>query len=972
MMKKILPLILLLVLLLSLCSQSVSAPEVTIPNQDHFIMDTIYDPESVDPAWAIDTASRALIFNVYDTLVFFDQEKIDFGQYYAVITGEGYTCAYADNDAYDIANVLRNYGNWDTANVRVLVSDAAGTKNDCTRANIQAGISWMASVADDNDICVFFYAGHGGFTVDVPPYDEDDGYDEYICPEGGNILDDELDTWMSAISGYKLVALDSCFSGGFIKADGLVSRSVPDLPRVEITDGFARDIDKSGFNVHTACDENEVAYGSSALENGVFTYYFVEGLEATNADSDADGDVDALEADAYTRPRVQSYTGNAQNPQFFYGTSPNPLTWVCTWAYMCKTWAKVDMFIPHLATEWVINQPPHPAAPPWTNNTWYFKIRTDAPWQDPAYGTVTTEDVEYSFERLMVMDRTGGPAWKIYGPLLGVYHADMEWPENDACPINLAVVVNSTHVWFNLAMPYPPFPFLQILCGSWASIVCKDWCTAHGCWSGYWSDWKTYHDPEISPLDDPDTVMMGTGPYMLDYWTHGVEWSIVRFDDHWQGWPAPNCSRYLDRITNRVVYAWGTRLASFLAGVADEVYAPTVFIPALITNWPTKWMPGMPNNPEIYPAGVHCVPGLPTLTIDAAMFFTFDVNPASAYVGTGSFPNGIPLDFFSDVRIRQAFAYSFDYPTFITSEYYSEASQPTSCVKDGIRYHNPANPQYNFNLTKARTLFMAANADVGSPAFGVWTTGFTMTITYKIGHNPGETAATMLKNSIENLFKFGPDGIPGNGDEAPGTAAITVLGVPGPIFEGELVGYPQFKSLMPLFITDWLNEYTDPHDDVYEFVHTYGHFSGFQGYSNSTVDALIETGIATPDGPAREAIYHTLQLMYFQDGPSVCLAQPLKRHWQRDWVQGWYHNPLYPGQKYFKHLWKGLTGDINGDNMVNILDAGMISAHWYPGPPIGPLGYDKIADIWPKLPDGAVDIFDAATVSAHWLEEVAP
>ena len=49
-------------------------------------------------------------------------------EYYAVIAGEGYTCAYADNDAYDMYKAFTSYPNWDPANVKLLVSNAAGTK----------------------------------------------------------------------------------------------------------------------------------------------------------------------------------------------------------------------------------------------------------------------------------------------------------------------------------------------------------------------------------------------------------------------------------------------------------------------------------------------------------------------------------------------------------------------------------------------------------------------------------------------------------------------------------------------------------------------------------------------------------------------------------------------------------------------------------------------------------------------------
>ncbi|MGD8505767.1 MAG: cohesin domain-containing protein [Candidatus Bathyarchaeota archaeon] len=58
-----------------------------------------------------------------------------------------------------------------------------------------------------------------------------------------------------------------------------------------------------------------------------------------------------------------------------------------------------------------------------------------------------------------------------------------------------------------------------------------------------------------------------------------------------------------------------------------------------------------------------------------------------------------------------------------------------------------------------------------------------------------------------------------------------------------------------------------------------------------------------------------------------------------------------------------IPGDVNGDRTVDIFDIGTISAHWYPGPPVGPLGYSTRADI---NKDGSVDIFDIGITSAHW------
>ena len=58
-----------------------------------------------------------------------------------------------------------------------------------------------------------------------------------------------------------------------------------------------------------------------------------------------------------------------------------------------------------------------------------------------------------------------------------------------------------------------------------------------------------------------------------------------------------------------------------------------------------------------------------------------------------------------------------------------------------------------------------------------------------------------------------------------------------------------------------------------------------------------------------------------------------------------------------------LQGDANCDGKINIYDVGVVSSHWYPGPPVGPLGYGLYADMYF---DGAVDIFDIAQVSANW------
>ncbi|RJS84814.1 hypothetical protein CW706_03045 [Candidatus Bathyarchaeota archaeon] len=585
-----------------------------------------------------------------------------------------------------------------------------------------------------------------------------------------------------------------------------------------------------------------------------------------------------------------------------------------------------DKFEPCLATEWVIAAPPHPDAPPYTNSTYYFKIREGVKWHDSKYGTVKPSDVEYSFERWMVLDRSGGPTWMIYEPLLEAHGADWsdpEWPEK----IDHAVESNATHVWFNLKAPnYPPMIFMQILAQSWASVMPNEWAYEHGCWPGeahpeenpYTNETMTkYYDPEVSPLDDwpPGTggrIECGSGPYKLAV-LDSIEhiWKIERFPDYWKGWPAPGCEGYLETVTFYGIDEWGTRKTMFLAGDADFCYVPRAHLPELVTNWEEKpsW------EEEEYPAGIRCFPGLPTL-IESNLFFNFKIETAgNKYIGDPPYDelheSGIPSWFFSDVNVRKAFAYAFDYDTYIKDVFLGEAKQPATPHVEGLAYDKyiwdvgksdlnppdtvlpppydqpllpngsgplPPVPKYYHDLEKAENYFKAAYDGE------LWEKGFTFSILYNTGNEARETAARMLKEAVESLNpKF----------------HINVIEVDWPTYLNELVA-----KRLTLFIIGWLADYPDPHNWYYPYMYSEGTFAYFQSYGDPEVDELVLQGVRETDDNKRIEIYWKLGNKYFEDVPSVPLYQDAGRHWERTWVAGWYYNPIYPGP-YFYHLWKG-------------------------------------------------------------------
>ena len=117
---------------------------------------------------------------------------------------------------------------WDTfINVFRLAPPTPGyvrvlTNNRATKAAILDGLKWLLTPTSRVDRLIFYYSGHGSWTVDTH-HDDLDGRDEAICPHdfktAGLIIDDEIRKIFSTLKpGITLEAiLDSCFSGTVTK-----------------------------------------------------------------------------------------------------------------------------------------------------------------------------------------------------------------------------------------------------------------------------------------------------------------------------------------------------------------------------------------------------------------------------------------------------------------------------------------------------------------------------------------------------------------------------------------------------------------------------------------------------------------------------------------------------------------------------------------------------------------------------------
>jgi peptide/nickel transport system substrate-binding protein len=503
-------------------------------------------------------------------------------------------------------------------------------------------------------------------------------------------------------------------------------------------------------------------------------------------------------------------------------------------------------FVPMLATEWTISP---------DGKTYRFKIREGVKFQNG--DELTPEDVVYSFERGMVQDYGAGPQWMIFEPLFGVGTESSRRDDGTLIPladIESKFEIDGQWVQFNLAAPYEPF--MQILCGSWGSIVDKAWCIANGDWDGTEASYEALNNPAsgASPLQ---SIMNGTGPFALERWEPGVETVLVRNDNYWQT-PAA-----LERVDFKVVDEWTTRKLMLEAGDADSVDVPRAYISEL-------------EGVE----GLTIYKDLPQLQNDA-FFFQFAINPDSTFIGSGKLDgNGIPLDFFTDVNVRKGIAYAFDWDTYIKDAMLGEAQQVGSPIVEGLSYYDADAPHYSLDLDKATEYFKQAWGGQ------VWENGFTFTLCYNAGNLERKTACEILQ---QNLFSINPK-----------------FNVVIQVMQWSTLLRGMYTGLLPMFQIGWQVDYPDAHDFIFPFMSSSGTFSGWQNYSNPQVDALVSQGISAATSTERAAIYKQLDQLYFDDCPSFIIDQPLGRRYFRDWVQGWYFNPVHPSHLgYIYTLSKG-------------------------------------------------------------------
>jgi peptide/nickel transport system substrate-binding protein len=547
---------------------------------------------------------------------------------------------------------------------------------------------------------------------------------------------------------------------------------------------------------------------------------------------------------------------------------------------------KVDEFVPLLAEEL-----PEVSE---DGTTYTFKIRQGINFHEG--GELTPSDIAYSWWRTMIQDRAGGPAWILLEPLTGYYAIDDiadEMGDEAACEFIKTTVVPDDENWtltFNLPKPFGAF--MSILSTGWGVGADKEWIAEMGGWDGDCSTWRDHHDPEDIE-SELYSAMNGTGPYKFDHWTPGEEIVLVRNDDYWVTEPlwegAATGPGALERAVWKYINEWGTRYAAFEAQDCDQMWVPRQYVAQADELVKEQWDAidmSDPSKMTILNENGMARSFINLAQVSSADIFmnqNVNVEGGNPYLGSGEMDgNGIPPDFFSDIHVRNAFNYCFDFDTFIEEAWLGEAIRHRGPVISGILGYNPDQEMPEYDLAKCEEEFQLAWDGE------LWDTGFYLVAVYNSGNDQRRTAAEILEANVESLND---------------NFSIAVLDVPFATVLDEIT-----SSRMPLFIIGWIEDYHHPHNWVLPYMHSSGTWSQFQGLPQEQLDrydAKIAECLELPFGPEAEPCYFELNAMAVEDVIDIFMTQATGRMYFQSWVQGFYFNPIYPTQQWIYRYSKG-------------------------------------------------------------------
>lgn len=202
--------------------------------------------------------------------------------------------SYTDDDAYQLFAFLKSPegGALPDNQIRLLIDE------DATHQGIVNAMRSVFLRADENDMILFYFSGHGLEGAFLPV--DYDGRN--------NLLEHEQIRDLLSLSQakHKLILADACHSGSLLAARAPLHITVQDYYK-------ALDASKGGMALLLSSKGEEYSLEDRGLRSGIFSHFLIRGLKG-EANTDGDKMVTIRELFYFVHQRVRQYTGNVQTP----------------------------------------------------------------------------------------------------------------------------------------------------------------------------------------------------------------------------------------------------------------------------------------------------------------------------------------------------------------------------------------------------------------------------------------------------------------------------------------------------------------------------------------------------------------------------------------------------------------------------------------------------------------------------------
>lgn len=201
---------------------------------------------------------------------------------------------YTDDDAYQVYAFLKSPegGALPDNQVKLLIDEEA------THNNIRNAMRSVYLKADDNDVIMFYFSGHGLQGAFLPV--DYDGYNN-------RLEHDEIKEILQASRAkHKLVLADACHSGS------LFAQRTP-INAILQKYYAAFEQARGGTALLMSSRGEEYSLEDGGLRSGIFSHFLVRGLKG-EADNNGNKIITVDELFNYVHQNVRKYTGNVQTP----------------------------------------------------------------------------------------------------------------------------------------------------------------------------------------------------------------------------------------------------------------------------------------------------------------------------------------------------------------------------------------------------------------------------------------------------------------------------------------------------------------------------------------------------------------------------------------------------------------------------------------------------------------------------------